>query len=113
MGSKYNGYCSDITVTFPSNGKFTDKQKDIYLAVYDAYKTVLETVKEGVLWDEMHLLAERRILEHLIKLGLVVSGVPMEELAEKRVGAVFFPHGLGHFIGLCVHDVGGYTKNSP
>ncbi|EGR27625.1 metallopeptidase family m24, putative [Ichthyophthirius multifiliis] len=112
MGSKYNGYCSDITVTFPSNGKFTQKQKHIYQAVYEAYKNVLDNVKEGVQWDDMHLLAEKTILKHLINIGIVVNA-PMEELIEKRIGAVFFPHGLGHFIGLCVHDVGGYNPGHP
>lgn len=47
----------------------------------------------------MHLLAEKTILKHLINIGIVVNA-PMEELIEKRIGAVFFPHGLGHFIGI-------------
>ncbi|KAL4445626.1 hypothetical protein ABPG74_006177 [Tetrahymena malaccensis] len=112
MGSKYNGYCSDITVTFPSNGKFNDKQKEIYNAVYDAYISVLRSIKEGVQWQDMHHLAEQRILEHLVKLGLVIQA-PIEELVQKRVGAVFMPHGLGHLIGLRVHDVGGYAPGHP
>jgi Xaa-Pro dipeptidase len=60
----------------------------------------------------MHKLAEHRILEHLIKAGLIIE-TPIEELIEKRVSAVFFPHGLGHFIGLRVHDVGGYAPGHP
>jgi len=56
----------------------------------------------------MHLLAEKVILEHLIKLG-IVNNAPMEELVEHRIGAIFFPHGLGHLFGLKVHDLGGYT----
>jgi len=57
----------------------------------------------------MHLLAEKIILQHLIKIG-IVHEYPLEELVEHRVGAIFFPHGLGHLFGLKVHDLGGYTE---
>lgn len=90
-------YCSDITITFPSNGKFTPNQKAIYNAVLDANRTVMKTAKPGVKWDEMHLLAERTIIQHLIQIG-IVKDVDLAVLEEKRVGAIFFPHGLGHFI---------------
>ena len=112
MGAKYYGYCADITVTFPINGKFTEKQKQIYDAVLDAQNAVKKAVKPGVEWEDMHLLAERTIVLHLIKLGLI-KDVSINELEKNRVGAVFFPHGLGHLIGLRVHDVGGYLKNYP
>jgi Xaa-Pro dipeptidase len=69
-------------------------------------------LKIGVKWEDMHLLAERVILEHLVKLK-IVNDFPMEELVSKRIGANFFPHGLGHLIGGRVHDVGGYTKKTP
>ena len=69
-------------------------------------------IKPGIKWDEMHLLAEKVILEHLINLGLV-NKAPMEELVEHRIGAIFFPHGLGHFFGLKTHDIGGYTAGPP
>ena len=61
------------------------------------------------MWGDMHLLAERVLLRHLVHLG-IVNEFPIEELVEKRIGAVFFPHGLGHLFGLKVHDVGGYTE---
>jgi len=112
MGAKYYGYCSDITVTFPINGKFTKKQKEIYDAVLDAQNAVKGVVKAGVKWEDMHLLAERTIVTHLIKLGLIKE-TPLEELEKNRIGAIFFPHGLGHLLGLNVHDVGGYLKGYP
>ena len=90
-------YCSDITITFPSNGKFSVNQKAIYNAVLDANRTVMKTVKPGIKWDDMHLLAERTIVKHLIQIG-IVKDVDLGVLEEKRVGAIFFPHGLGHFI---------------
>jgi Xaa-Pro dipeptidase len=112
MGLKYYGYCSDITVTYPVNGKFTQKQKDIYNAVLEATQEVKKRVRPGVKWDDMHLLAEKIMVTHLIRLGLIKE-TPWEELEDKRVGAVFFPHGLGHLLGLRVHDVGGYLPGHP
>ena len=69
-------------------------------------------IRPGVKWDDMHLLAERVILKHLIKFG-IINEFPMEELVEKRIGAIFFPHGLGHLYGLRTHDIGGYTDGPP
>lgn len=66
MGGKWHGYCADQAITFPVDGKFTDKQKQIYNAVYEAQKKVLETMKPGINWGDLHLLAEQVILEHLI-----------------------------------------------
>jgi len=112
MGLKYYGYCSDITVTYPVNGKFTQKQKEIYNAVLESCEAVKKQVRPGVKWDDMHLLAEKIIVTHLIKIG-IIKEAPWEELEEKRVGAVFFSHGLGHLLGLRVHDVGGYLPGHP
>lgn len=112
MGCKLYGYASDITTTFPVNGKFSKKQKEIYDAVLDANLSVQRAMKPGVKWDDMHILAEKVILTHLIKLGLV-KDTPIEELIENRIGAIFMPHGLGHFLGIRVHDVGGYLKSHP
>jgi Xaa-Pro dipeptidase len=112
MGGKYYGYSADITVTFPINGKFTKKQKEIYDAVLDAQNAVKQAAKPGVKWEDMHLLAEQTIVNHLTKLGLI-KDAPWEEVKEARVGAVFFPHGLGHLLGMRVHDVGAYLKGMP
>ena len=58
----------------------------------------MNSVKAGVKWEDMHILAEKIILQHLIKIGCVIDA-PLEELIEKRIAAIFMPHGLGHFIG--------------
>jgi Xaa-Pro dipeptidase len=111
MGAKYRGYCSDITVTFPISGKFNPKQRIIYNAVLDAMLTVHNCLKPGVNWGDMHLLAERTIIKHLHEAGIVVGNV--DEINKNRIGALFFAHGLGHLLGLRVHDVGGYNVGCP
>lgn len=106
MGGSGYGWVSDIACTFPANGKFTDKQAGIYNLVLKANRAVINTMKPGTEWTDMHLLAEKIIIEGLIDLGILVGDV--EEIQAKRIGAVFFPHGLGHLLGHDVHDVGGY-----
>jgi Xaa-Pro dipeptidase len=112
LGGKWYGYVADQAMTFPVSGKFTPKQREVYEAVFEAQSAVKAAVRPGVQWEDMHLLAERIILQHLIKMGVVVD-TPIQELVDKRIGAIFFPHGLGHLFGLKVHDVGGYTQGPP
>ena len=66
MGGKWHGYCADQAITFPVDGTFTDKQKNIYNAVYEAQKKVLEVMRPGCNWGDLHLLAERVIVSHLM-----------------------------------------------
>ncbi|GMT28450.1 hypothetical protein PFISCL1PPCAC_19747, partial [Pristionchus fissidentatus] len=110
MGPEYNCYASDITTSFPANGKFTHNQKMVYNAVLRANKAVFEAAKPGVRWNDMHTLAEKVILEDLKAGGLLVGNV--DEMVKDRLGAVFMPHGLGHLLGLDVHDVGGYLGDA-
>jgi len=108
MGGEYYCYTSDITCSFPANGKFTEKQVGIYNAVYKASRAVMNTCKPGVNWVDMHLLADRTILEELVKLGILSGDI--DEMMNLRICALFMPHGLGHFLGLDTHDVGGYPE---
>lgn len=108
MGGEYYCYTSDITCSFPVNGKFTPKQIGIYNAVYKASRAVLSSCKPGVSWVDMHLLADRIILEELVKLGVLTGDI--DEMLKMRICAIFMPHGLGHFLGLDTHDVGGYPE---
>ncbi|XP_013774609.1 xaa-Pro dipeptidase-like [Limulus polyphemus] len=111
MGCDYCCYTSDITCSFPANGKFTEDQKAIYESVYKASRAVMNAVKPGVSWVDMHLLAERTQLEELKRHGLLKGDV--DEMMKAHLGAVFMPHGLGHFMGCDVHDVGGYPEDGP
>lgn len=111
MGANYFGYASDITCSFPVNGRFTDDQKLIYNAVLSANLAVTKAAKPGVSWSAMHILANRVLLEALKNAGLVVGD--LDEIVEQGLGSVFQPHGLGHLMGLDVHDVGGYLSANP
>jgi len=111
MGGEYYHFASDITISFPVNGKFTQDQKNIYNTVLKSNRAVHQAAKPGVSWVDMHLLVDRIHLEELTKIGLIHGD--LEQMMEVRLGALFMPHGLGHFMGLDVHDVGGYQENSP
>ncbi|XP_042895505.1 xaa-Pro dipeptidase [Parasteatoda tepidariorum] len=111
MGGEYYCYASDITCSFPANGKFRKDQKLIYNAVLASSRAVFKEVKPGVNWVEMHKLADRVHLEELKKGGLLKGDI--EEMMSVRLGAIFMPHGLGHFMGIDTHDVGGYLEGSP
>ncbi|EFA77069.1 peptidase D [Heterostelium album PN500] len=110
MGAEYHGYTADVTCSFPANGKFTEDQKIVYNAVLDASQSVIKAMKPGVEWIDMHKLAENRILSGLLAGGILVGS--LEELVENKIGSVFFPHGLGHLLGLDTHDVGGYQGDA-
>lgn len=111
QGHSLHHYCSDVTTSWPVNGKFTEKQKHIYEIVLRASRAVFEQLKPGSDWVEMHRLAERVTLSGLKDLGLVTGDVDV--MMEKRLGFLFQPHGLGHLIGLDTHDVGGYLPATP
>nr|AKF43194.1 metallopeptidase M24 family protein [Francoa sonchifolia] len=108
MGAEYHFYGSDITCSFPVNGKFTSNQRLIYNAVLEAHNVVISAMKPGVSWLDMHKLAEKTILESLKKGCIVVGDV--DDMMAERIGAVFMPHGLGHLLGIDTHDPGGYSK---
>ncbi|CAG2103415.1 unnamed protein product [Medioppia subpectinata] len=111
MGCEYYCYSSDITCSFPANGKFTSDQKIIYEAVLKASRAVMAAVKPGVSWRDMHLLAEKTQLEEMTRHGLLRGDI--NDMMTSRLGYIFMPHGLGHLLGIDVHDVGGYLEDCP
>lgn len=111
MGGNYCGYAADITCSFPANGKFTEDQKLVYNAVLAARDAVIAAAKPGVLWADMHLLANKTMLAALKDGGLLVGEV--DDMVLAGLNEVFQPHGLGHLMGLDVHDVGGYLSGHP
>ncbi|XP_037936724.1 xaa-Pro dipeptidase-like [Teleopsis dalmanni] len=111
MGANYCGFAADITCSFPVNGKFTEDQKFIYNAVLAARDAVLNEAREGVCWVDMHKLANRVMLEKLKEGGMLKGNV--DDMLAAGLAGTFQPHGLGHLLGLDVHDVGGYLEGQP
>ncbi len=105
-GFECNGYAADYTRTFPVNGKFTDIQAGIYQSVLNAHTEVIESIRPGVKMEDLHLMAARIMMGGLKKLGIIKGEI--DDIMEQNIFALFFPHGLGHFLGLDTHDVGGY-----
>lgn len=95
--AEYRGYSSDVTRTYPANGKFTKEQKEIYQIVLNAQKAAITKIKPGVAWSDVSAAADSVISEGLFALGI---------LKEKSGFKKFYNHGLGHPVGLNVHDVG-------
>lgn len=102
-------YSSDITRTVPVGGKFNARQKGIYEVVLSANMKAIEAVKPGTPFREIHLLAATEISKGLKALG-IMKGDPVEAAA-KGAHTLFFPHGLGHPLGLDVHDLEGMGEN--
>ena len=96
-------YAGDLTRTFPVKGKFSSRQKEIYDIVLQAQMGVIEDLKEGVFYKDMHLLSATIIFEGLKSLGLTKGNT--DEAVQAGAHALFYPHGLGHMIGLDVHDM--------
>ena len=100
-GAIHAQYNSDITRTYPIQGVFTPRQKEIYEAVLDVNKATIEKIKPGITWAELNAFAKERLAAHAIRLK-VIDRV-------EDVGQVYY-HSIGHFLGLDVHDVGLYDQ---
>ena len=98
-----NGWAADITRTWAVSGKFSSTQKDIYAIVLQAHDDCIAKLKPGVEYQDIHLLAAEVITEGLVDLG-ILKGNP-QDLVDMDAHALFFPHGVGHLLGLDVHDM--------
>lgn len=102
-------YASDITRTVPVGGKFNQRQKDIYELVLSANMKAIENTKPGISNKELHLMAVKTIASGLKDLGIMKGDI--EEAVNQGAHAMFMPHGLGHMMGLDVHDMEGLGEN--
>jgi len=105
-GCEYQGYASDITRTFPVNGKFSGPQKAVYEAVLAAQLACIDAVKPGASFHDYHAVAERVLAQGFIDLGLVTGS--LDAVLESGSYRQFYMHRAGHWLGMDVHDAGLY-----
>lgn len=108
-GAEYKGYASDITRTFPINGKFTPAQRDIYDLVLKTQMSCVDMVRPGVRLEDLKTHSIELLTEGMVELGLL-KGDPKKLIEEKKY-MQFYMHNLGHYLGIDVHDAGKYYFN--
>lgn len=105
-GGEFRCYAADVTRTFPIHGKFGERSRKLYDVVLRMQEVCLGLLMAGVVWDEVHAAAHRVAIEGLLDLGILRGD--KEEIFKSRTSVAFFPHGLGHYLGMDTHDTGGH-----
>lgn len=108
-GGELGGYAADITRTFPVSGKFSAPQKALYQLVLDTKSAVIDAIKPGATFAQLNELANQYLTKGLVQLGILVGD--LDVLIDEKACKKYFIHGLGHWLGLDVHDVGDYHIN--
>ena len=104
VGAEYHGYTADVTRTIPINGKFSEEQKVIYNIVLEAQKAGIEACKKGNRFWDPNIAATTVLSQRMQELGIINSPIELKR---------YFMHGTSHYLGLDVHDVGGYGELQP
>lgn len=107
-GCELDGYASDLTRTYPVNGRFSAPQREVYEIVLAAQRAALEAVRPGRAWNEPHDAAVRVLAQGMIDLKLLQGS--LDEVLEKETYKRFYMHRTGHWLGLDVHDAGDYKR---
>jgi len=107
-GCELDGYASDITRTFPINGRFSSAQREVYELVLAAQRAAMDKVRSGNAWNDPHDAAVRVLAQGLLDLKLVPGS--LDEVLEKETYKRFYMHRTGHWLGLDVHDAGEYKR---
>jgi Xaa-Pro aminopeptidase len=109
-GAEYRGYASDVTRTYPAGAAFSAEQALVHDTVRRAGETAIAACRPGVAWHDVHRAAALVVAEGLVELG-VLRGSP-ETLVESGAATLFFPHGVGHMVGLGVRDTGAASDDA-
>ncbi len=107
-GAEYNYFTGDITRTFPVNGKFTDEQAEVYEGVLKVQKEIIAMIKPGVVFKNFHDTATSLLTDLMLELGLLTGR--KADIIEANHHRRYYPHGVGHWLGMDVHDAGLYYK---
>jgi Xaa-Pro aminopeptidase len=110
FGAEYGNYCADLTRTIPVNGKFSKRQKEIYDACLAVHHYAAKMLKPGITWLEITAAAEIEMNKQLLKIGLLNKADIKNETPDNRACRKYFYPGLGHHLGIDVHDIG--TRNT-
>jgi Xaa-Pro aminopeptidase len=108
-GCELDGYASDVTRTFPVNGRFSAAQREVYEVVLAAQRAALGEVRPGNAWNEPHDAAVKVLAQGMLDLKLLSGG--LDEVLEKETYKRFYMHRTGHWLGLDVHDAGEYKRS--
>jgi Xaa-Pro aminopeptidase len=111
FGAEYGNYCADLTRTIPVNGKFSKRQKQVYDACLHVHLFARKLLKPGITWLEITSKSQDEMNKQLLQLGLLTKQDIKNETPENRACSKYFYHGLGHHLGLDVHDLG--SRNTP
>jgi len=107
-GAEYECYCADITRTFPLSGSFTLESQTVYDIVKEMQEAAFKMLHANVQWEDVHAETHKVAIKGLVKAGVLVGDE--QELFDKRVSVAFYPHGLGHYLGMDTHDTGGHAN---
>ncbi len=108
-GTEWNYFTGDITRTFPVNGKFSESQKKFYNCVLFAQKEILNMIKPGLVFKNLQTATIKILTQAMLELGLLKGSV--EDAIESMAFKKYYPHGVSHWLGMDVHDLGPYTLN--
>lgn len=111
FGAEYGNYCADLTRTIPVNGKFSKRQKEIYDACLHVHLYAKKLLKPGITWLEITSKSQDEMNKQLLKIGLLTKEDIKNETPDNRACSKYFYHGLGHHLGIDVHDLG--SRNTP
>ncbi len=109
FGAEYGNYCADLSRTIPVNGKFTKRQKEVYDACLAVHRYAASILKPGKTWLQITEMTEKEMEKQLLKIGLLTKTEIKNQDPQQPALRKYFYHGLGHHIGLDVHDIG--TRN--